>query len=42
MIPLDEVAAVAPATRSSVVDYSPNSAVAAAYRRVAEEVSDEP
>ena len=41
VIPLDEVAAVAPAARHSAVDYNPNSAVAAAYRRAAEEVSDE-
>ncbi|MBN2501381.1 MAG: ParA family protein [Anaerolineales bacterium] len=41
VIPLDEVAAVAPATRQAVVDYKPNSAAAVAYRRLAEEVSDD-
>jgi chromosome partitioning protein len=40
IIPLDEVAAVAPATRNAAIDYKPNSAVAAAYRRLAEEVVD--
>jgi chromosome partitioning protein len=40
IIPLDEVAAVAPATRKAALDYKPNSAVAAAYRRLAEEVVD--
>lgn len=40
MIPMDEEAAVAPATRQSVIDYKPNSAVAMAYRRLAEEVAD--
>ncbi|MCH7480343.1 MAG: ParA family protein, partial [Chloroflexi bacterium] len=39
-IPMDENAAVAPATRQSVLDYKPNSAVSAAYRRLAEEVAD--
>jgi chromosome partitioning protein len=39
-IPLDEVAAVAPAVRQAVVDYKPGSAAAAAYRRLAEEVSN--
>lgn len=39
VIPLDENAAVAPATRKAVTDYRPNSAVSAAYRRLAEEVS---
>lgn len=38
-IPLDEAAAVAPAVRKSVTDFRPNSAVAVAYRRLAEEVS---
>lgn len=38
-IPLDEAAAVAPAVRQSVVDYKPESAVAVAYRRLAEEVN---
>jgi chromosome partitioning protein len=41
VIPLDEAAAVAPATRQAVMDFKPNSAAAAAYRRLAEEVSDE-
>lgn len=40
VIPYDEVAAVAPAVRKSAIDYKPNSAVASAYRRLAEEVSD--
>jgi chromosome partitioning protein len=38
-IPLDEAAAVAPAARKSVTDFRPDSAVAVAYRRLAEEVS---
>jgi len=38
-IPLDEAAAVAPAARKSVTDFRPNSSVAVAYRRLAEEVS---
>jgi chromosome partitioning protein len=41
VIPLDEAAAVAPAARQAVIDYNPNSASAAAYRRLAEEVSYE-
>ncbi len=41
IIPLDEAAAVAPAARKAVIDYKPNSSAAAAYRRLAEEVSDE-
>jgi chromosome partitioning protein len=40
VIPIDEVAAVAPATRQAALDYQPNSPVAIAYRRLAEEVSD--
>lgn len=40
VIPLDEAAAVAPATRQAVVDYQPSSLVAGAYRRLAEEVSN--
>lgn len=40
VIPLDEVAAVAPATRKAALDYKPNSPVASAYRRLAEEVLD--
>ncbi len=40
LIPLDEAAAVAPATRQAAIDYQPDSPVAAAYRRLAEEVSD--
>lgn len=40
VIPLDEAAAVAPAARSAVIDYQPSSLVAAAYRQLAEEVSD--
>jgi chromosome partitioning protein len=39
-VPMDEVAAVAPAVRQAVVDYKPGSAAAAAYRRLAEEVSN--
>jgi chromosome partitioning protein len=39
-IPLDEVAAVAPAARKSVTEFSPNSEVAKAYRLLAEEVSN--
>jgi chromosome partitioning protein len=38
-IPEDEVAAIAPAVRLSVVDYKPGSTAASAYRRLAEEVS---
>jgi chromosome partitioning protein len=41
VIPLDEAAAVAPATRKAVLDYDPNSIAAAAYKRLAEEVSHE-
>lgn len=37
-IPMDDAAAVAPAVRQSVIDYKPGSAVAAAYRKLAEEV----
>jgi chromosome partitioning protein len=40
VIPLDEVAAVAPAARKAALDYQPNSPVSAAYRRLAEEVID--
>lgn len=39
-IPMDEAAAVAPVTRQSVQDFRPDSPVAVAYRRLAEEVSD--
>lgn len=39
-IPLDDVAAVAPATRKAVTEFRPNSSVASAYRRLAEEVSN--
>lgn len=39
VIPMDETAAIAPATRRSAVDYQPSSPVAGAYRRLAEEVS---
>ncbi|MBI3159258.1 MAG: ParA family protein [Chloroflexi bacterium] len=39
-IPMDEAAAVAPVTRQAVIDFKPDSLVAAAYRRLAEEVSD--
>jgi cellulose biosynthesis protein BcsQ len=41
VIPLDESAAIAPATRKAVLDYDPNSIAAAAYKRLAEEVSHE-
>jgi chromosome partitioning protein len=41
VIPLDEAAAIAPATRKAVLDYDPNSIAAAAYKRLAEEVSHE-
>lgn len=40
IVPMDEVAAVAPATRQAAIDYKPNSRVAIAYRRLAEEVSN--
>jgi chromosome partitioning protein len=39
-IPLDEVAAMAPALRKTAVDYKPNSAVAIAYKNLAKEVSN--
>ncbi len=39
-IPLDEAAAVAPAARKAVTEFSPNSEVAKAYRLLAEEVSN--
>jgi chromosome partitioning protein len=38
-IPLDEVAAVAPAARKAATDFRPNSPVAAAYKQFAKEVS---
>ncbi|MGD8458343.1 MAG: ParA family protein [Anaerolineales bacterium] len=38
-IPLDEAAAVAPAARKSVTDFRPESDVAVAYKRLADEVS---
>lgn len=41
VIPMDEIAAIAPAARQAAMDYKPNSAVATAYRRLAEEVSNE-
>jgi chromosome partitioning protein len=40
IIPLDEVAAVAPATRKTAIDYKPLSAVAEAYNQLAMEVND--
>lgn len=40
IIPMDEVAAIAPATRQAILDYKPNSAAAIAYKRLAEEVAD--
>jgi chromosome partitioning protein len=40
VIPVDEAAAVAPAARSTAIDYKPHSPAAAAYRRLAEEVND--
>jgi len=39
-IPIDEVAAIAPAMRKTTFDYKPNSAVAIAYRNLAKEVSN--
>lgn len=39
-IPVDEAAAVAPVTRMAAMDFKPDSPVAVAYRRLAEEVSD--
>ncbi len=39
VIPLDEAASAAPAARKTVIDYLPKSSVAAAYMRLAEEVS---
>ena len=38
-IPLDEVAAVAPAARKAATDFRPNSSVATAYKQFAKEVS---
>lgn len=40
VIPIDEAAAVAPAARQTLIDYKPNSPVARAYMRLAEEVSN--
>ena len=40
VIPMDEAAAVAPASRQAVVDYRPASPAAVAYRELAKEVSD--
>jgi chromosome partitioning protein len=39
-IPVDEVAATAPAMRKSTLDYKPNSAVAIAYKNLAKEVNN--
>ncbi|KAA3648759.1 MAG: ParA family protein [Chloroflexi bacterium] len=39
-IPMDEAAAVAPASRQTVLDYRPASRAAVAYRELAKEVSD--
>ncbi len=39
-IPMDEVAATAPALRKTTLDYKPNSAVAIAYKNLAKEVSN--
>ena len=39
-IPIDEVAAMAPALRKSAVEYRPKSAVAIAYKQLAKEVYD--
>jgi len=39
-IPVDEVAAMAPAMRQSAIDFNPNSAVAVAYQQLAKEVSN--
>lgn len=39
-IPYDEVAAMAPATRQSAIDYDPQSTVALAYQELAKEVSN--
>lgn len=40
VIPIDEAAAVAPAARRALIDYKPDSPVAKAYMRLAEEVSN--
>jgi cellulose biosynthesis protein BcsQ len=37
-IPVDEVVAIAPAMRKSVLDYKPNSRAALAYQQLAKEV----
>jgi chromosome partitioning protein len=39
-IPYDEAASAAPAARKSVLDYQPNSRVAAAYLQLAKEVDN--
>ncbi|TAK14926.1 MAG: ParA family protein [Anaerolineae bacterium] len=39
-IPVDEAAAIAPVARKAAMDFKPDSPVATAYRRLAEEVSD--